>query len=223
MDMPILLRVDIVSDIVCPWCIIGYKQLEKAIGMVEQPIAMETHWHPFELNRDMAPEGEDIRAHINRKYGATPEQSAANRGQLSKLGDSLGFSFEFGDNMRIYNTFAAHKLLMMAGREAGWTAQTALKMALFQAYFQQGKNVGDTDILIAIAEQQGMDRASALACLESEEVAHAVRAEQAHWIDENVTAVPAFIFDQKYMIPGAQEAETFARMIGKILAKRDAV
>jgi len=216
------LRIDIVSDVVCPWCIIGLKQVEKALTLVGQDIAAETYWHPFELNPNMVPEGEDTAEHIARKYGSTPEQSRANRSRLSDIGNSVGFAFNYGEGMRIYNTFNAHKLLTIFGSERGWRAQTALKMALFTAYFQDRRDVSDIDVLCDIAETQGMDRDAALAWINDAALTTSVRAEMAHWIDQNITGVPAIIFDQKYMVPGAQSAETFADVINKVLTKRAA-
>lgn len=216
------LRIDIVSDVVCPWCIIGLKQVEKALTLVGGDMAVETYWHPFELNPHMAPEGEDTAAHIARKYGSTPEQSRANRQRLSDIGDSLGFAFNYGEGMRIYNTFNAHKLLTIFGSERGWQAQTALKMALFKAYFQDRRDVSDVEILCEIAEAHGMDRAVAAAWIADAALTESVRAEMAHWTDQNITGVPAIIFDQKFMVPGAQSAEIFADVISKVLAKRAA-
>ena len=216
------LRIDIVSDVVCPWCIIGLKQVEQALTLVDQDIAAETHWHPFQLNPHMPPEGEDTAEHIARKYGSTPEQSRANRSRLSDIGDSVGFAFDYGDGMRIYNTFNAHKLLTIFGSERGWRAQTSLKMALFTAYFQDRRDVSDTEVLCDIAEAQGMDRAVVLAWINDAALTETVRAEMEHWIDQNITGVPAIIFDQKYMVPGAQSAETFADLINKVLTKRAA-
>lgn len=216
------LRIDIVSDVVCPWCIIGLKQVEKALTLVGRDLEVETHWHPFQLNPNMPPEGEDTAEHIARKYGSTPEQSRANRQRLSDIGDSVGFAFNYGDGMRIYNTFYAHKLLTIFGSERGWQAQTDLKMALFKAYFQDRRDVSDTEVLCDIAEAQGMDRAVAAAWIADAALTESVRAEMAHWMDQNITGVPAIIFDQKFMVPGAQSAETFADVINKVLAKRTA-
>ena len=223
MTAAVPLRIDIVSDVVCPWCIIGYKQVEKALTLLETDIAAETWWHPFELNPDMPPEGEDTADHIARKYGSTPQQSKANRMRLSEIGDSVGFAFNYGDGMRIYNTFKAHKLLTMAANERGWQAQTALKMAMFTAYFQDRRDVSDEAVLLDIAQAQGFDSGGAAACLASEPLSKAVRAEQQQWIGKNISGVPAIIFDQKFMVPGAQSAEVFADVITKVLAKRDAI
>ena len=215
------LRIDIVSDVVCPWCIVGLKQVEMALTLVSSDVAAEIHWHPFELNPHMLPEGEDTAEHIARKYGSTPDQSRANRQRLSDIGESVGFAFNYGDGMRIYNTFNAHKLLTIFGSERGWRAQTALKMALFEAYFQDRRDVSDVDVLCDVAEAQGMDRAVAMAWINDTALTETVRGELAHWTDQNITGVPAVIFDQKYMVSGAQSAETFADVITKVLAKRD--
>jgi predicted DsbA family dithiol-disulfide isomerase len=216
------LRIDIVSDVVCPWCIIGYKQVEKALTVLPEPVEAEIHWHPFELNPDMPPEGEDAAQHIARKYGRSPEEGKAARNHIKQTAASLGFEFADGEGRRVYNTFLAHKLLTKVGEEYGCTQQTALKLALFAAYFQQGLNVGDADVLLYIAEQSGIDRNVAAAWLNDEALSGTVRAEERYWVNENITGVPAIIFDGKYIVPGAQSAETFAQVIGKVLAKRDA-
>jgi predicted DsbA family dithiol-disulfide isomerase len=215
------LRIDIVSDVVCPWCIIGYKQVEKALTLLPDPVEAEIHWHPFELNPDMPPEGEDAGQHIARKYGRSPDEGKAVRERIKGTAAELGFVFGDMGARRLYNTFDAHKLLTRAGSEYGWEKQTELKLALFSAYFQRGKDVSDRAVLLDIAENIGLDRAACEAWLADETLAREVRGEESYWINENVSGVPAIIFDGKYMVPGAQSAETFAQVIGKVLAKRD--
>ena len=214
------LRIDIVSDVVCPWCIIGYKQVERALTLLEQPVAAEFHWHPFELNPDMPPEGEDATEHIQRKYGRSAEQGKAVRSQIRDTAASLGFVFGEGGARRVMNTFAAHKLLTKSGEVYGWEKQTALKLALFAAYFQAGLDISDTAVLLDIAVGIGLDGNEAQGWLADEALAGKVRGELAYWRDENISGVPAIIFDSQFMVPGAQSAETFARVIEKILAKR---
>jgi predicted DsbA family dithiol-disulfide isomerase len=214
------LRIDIVSDVVCPWCIIGYKQVEKALTMLDTPVEAEFWWHPFELNTNMPPEGQDVAEHIHQKYGSTPEQSQANRRRLAEIGAAVGFEFGQQPDRRIYNTFKAHKLLHMAGHEQGWRKQTELKLALFEAYFQQNRDVSDENVLIDVAQSVGLDGDACRAWLADAALGEAVRVEQAHWLDQNITGVPAIIFDQRFMVPGAQSAETFADVIRKLLAKR---
>lgn len=222
MAEPVPLRIDIVSDVVCPWCIIGYKQVEKALTMLDTAVDAEFWWHPFELNTNMPPEGQDVAEHIQQKYGSTPEQSRANRERMGEIGASLGFQFGQQPDRRIYNTFKAHKLLHIAGHEQGWRKQTELKLALFAAYFQEGRDVSDEAVLIDVAQSVGLNGDGSKAWLADAALTETVRAEQAHWIDQNITGVPAIIFDQQFMVPGAQSAEAFAGVIGKVLAKRTA-
>jgi predicted DsbA family dithiol-disulfide isomerase len=214
------LRIDIVSDVVCPWCIIGYKQVEKALTMLDQPVEATIRWHPFELNPGMPPEGQDVAEHLAKKYGATPEQSKANRDRIGELGAGLGFEFGRHDNRRIYNTFKAHKLLRRVADEKGWREQTALKLALFAAYFQDNRDVSDDEVLLDVAEKTGLARQAIAEWLADEALSDEVSVELAHWRDRNITGVPAIIIDQRFMIPGAQDAGTFADYIGKILVKR---
>ncbi len=223
MNVAAPLRIDIVSDVVCPWCIIGYKQVEKALSMIDTPLAAEFWWHPFELNSKMGAQGQDIVEHIAEKYGATSEQSQGNRQRLADIGNSLGFAFSQAKGRRIYNTFAAHKLLTVTGHEQGWRKQTELKLALFKAYFQDDRDVSDEMVLLDIAEDVGLNRAACKAWIADETLTEQVRAEQAQWLDQNITGVPAIVFDQRFMVPGAQSAEVFADVINKVLAKRDPV
>lgn len=212
------LKIDIVSDVVCPWCVIGYKQVEKALAMIETPVDAAFWWHPFELNRDMPPEGQDIAEHIQQKYGSTPEQSQENRQRLADIGTAVGFEFGYRKNSRIYNTFKAHKLLRNTGEQFGWRKQTELKLALFSAYFKRGQDVGDEAVLLDVTDSVGLDRDACASWLADEALAEAVRAEQAHWLGQNITGVPAIIFNQRFMVPGAQSPEIFADVIGKVLA-----
>lgn len=214
------LRVDIVSDVVCPWCIVGYKQVEKALATFDPPLDVEFHWHPFELNPDMGPEGQDVGEHIAQKYGSTPEQSRANQQRLSDIGDSVGFAFTLAPGRRIYNTFDAHKLLGATGRDFGWQRQTELKLALFKAYFQDNRDVSDRATLLEISDSVGLDRHSCAAWLDDDMLSAQVRGEERYWRGENINGVPAIIFDQKFLVPGAQSAETFANIVSRILAQR---
>lgn len=208
------------SDIVCPWCIIGYKQVEKALASLNRNIAPEFWWHPFELNPQMGREGQDIGEHIAQKYGSTPEQSSANRQRLADIGAGLGFEFSTTTGRRIYNTFAAHKLLSVAGHQYGWRTQTELKLALFKAYFQDDRDVSDEGVLLHVAAEVGLDKTVCNAWLADKALTDKVRTEQTHWRDQNITGVPAIVFDERFMVPGAQTAEVFADVINKVLAKR---
>lgn len=209
------LRIDIVSDVVCPWCIIGYKQLTCALDELEGVFDVQVHWQPFELNPNMPAEGQDTREHLAQKYGTSAEQSLQARERLSALGESLGFKFDYFDGMRIYNTFKAHQLLHWAAEQG---RQTELKMALFEAFFSRRENVSDNGMLAEVAQRVGLSGTDAMAVLESARYAQTVRSEQARWLDREVHAVPMFIFNDGYPVSGAQEAETFVRVLKRLQA-----
>ena len=210
------LQVDIVSDVVCPWCIIGYKQLQKALGSMAGQFDVTLRWHPFELNPRMPQDGQNLREHIFEKYGSSAEQSRAAKERLVTLGNSLGFTFDYFDEMRMVNTFRAHQLLHWAGEQG---RQTELKLELFDAFFSFRQDVSDVQVLAAAAGRVGLSETEAQAVAEDGRYAQAVREEQQIWLDKEVHAVPTFLFNQKYMIPGAQEAETFVRVLNKIQVK----
>ncbi len=211
------IRIDIVSDVVCPWCIIGYKQLERALR--ESGVTAELGWHPFELNPQMSEEGENLREHLATKYGTTPEGSRQARARLTELGAELGFAFNYADDMRMYNTFRAHQLLHWAGTQG---RQHALKMALFAAVFTHRRDVNDIEVLAEVAALIGLPKASALAVLTEGRFAEAVREEEAFWTSRGITGVPAMVFDQRYLLVGAQGAETYKRILEKLAEERAA-
>ena len=223
-DVP-RLSVDIVSDVMCPWCIIGWLKFRKVMTHFEGRLAFRVQWHPFELNPDMPPEGEDAAAHVMRKYGISAEQSRANSGKMAGVAGDLGFAFNRGPGFRMRNSFDAHRLLTWAGaleepEQAEATGiQTALKLALFTAHFTDNRDVSDRATLVEIAASVGLDAARAAAILAGDEFGEMVRAEEAYWADNNVTGVPAFILGGRMLIPGAQDPEVFIRVIeNKVLA-----
>lgn len=207
------LQVDIVSDVVCPWCVIGYLQLRKALDSLEFEVDAELRWRPFELNPDMPPQGQDLREHLAMKYGPAAARGDGARQRLTDLGAELGFEFDYHERMRMVNTFRAHQLLHWA-RETG--VQTALKLALFEAFFRRREDVSDPQTLAAVAARAGLDAEQASAVLADDRYAAPVRQEQAQWLEREVHAVPTFFFQDRYMVPGAQEAETFRRVLRKI-------
>jgi predicted DsbA family dithiol-disulfide isomerase len=214
--LPLPLRIDIVSDVVCPWCIIGYKQLQRALEQFNDDFQVDIHWQPFELNPTMPAEGQELREHIAQKYGASTEQSQGMRSRLTELGDSLGFSFDYFDGMRMYNTFKAHQLLHWAVEQG---KQSELKLALFEAFFSRRENVGESTVLATVAGRVGLDSGEAQAVLDSGQYASVVRKEQTRWLDKEVHAVPMFYFNGAYPVPGAQESATFVRILNKVKEK----
>ncbi|MBM1558267.1 DsbA family oxidoreductase [Sulfitobacter mediterraneus] len=214
-DAPVI-QIDIVSDVMCPWCIVGFKQLEQALGMTG--VGAYIRWHPFELNPAMPAEGQNLTEHIAEKYGASAEQSAQNRKHLVDLGQSLGFAFNFGPDSRIVNTFAAHQLLDWA-QEHG--LQHPLKMALFAAHFQDGKDVSTQEVLLDTAQSVGLDRDAAAQVLESGSHAEETRARQQFWTSRGISGVPSMVFSGKYLLTGAQGAENYAQMLMKVVQEAD--
>ena len=206
------IQVDIISDVVCPWCFIGYRQLEKALEIAG--LEGDIRWHPFELNPAMAPEGEDTAEHIARKYGATPEQSASTRSHMKSIAEPLGIDFS-GRSKRIWNTFDAHQLLLWA-QDTG--RQTALKLKLFEAYFTAGENVSDREVLLNAAEAAGLNRAEAADVLADGRNAETVRALEQRWGEMGITGVPAMILAEKGLVMGAQEPERLAIALRKMAA-----
>jgi predicted DsbA family dithiol-disulfide isomerase len=206
------IRIDIVSDIVCPWCIIGYKQLERALQ--ETKTAADIHWHPFELNPHMADKGENLREHLAAKYGTTPEGSRQARARLTELGTELGFTFNYTDDMRMVNTFRAHQLL-------GWAEEHGrghnLQMALFAAFFGERVDLNEPAVLANVAVNIGLDGDEALAVLADGLYAQAVRQDEQFWISQGTEGVPAMIFDEKYLVVGAQGVDNYRAILEKIV------
>ena len=218
------LTIDIYSDVMCPWCIIGYAQLQKGLAQLEGEIEAEVRWLPFELNPDMPPEGEESVAHIARKYGRTAEQAKAGRDQMLGVGERAGYSFAYTGAGEpppslLRNTFAAHKLLKWALIEGGAAVQNRLKLALFDAHFQQRRDVSDADVLVELATAQGLDPAGARAALSDAALGAIVKREEAQAYDMNITGVPAMIIQGKYMIPGAQEPEVYVNALRRVVER----
>jgi len=208
------LKIDIVSDVVCPWCIVGYQQLSKALEKTN--IEAKIHWHPFELNPAMPADGQNLLEHIIEKYGITESESDENRQRLTELGKSLGFTFDFNENSRMVNTFKAHQLLHAAGKTSS-EREHDLKMALFQAYFTDQKDVNDDNVLLAAALSVGFDTDEALNILQNEPDAKTVRVQEKHWIDSGITGVPAMVFCDKYLVTGAQGIDNYVSVINQVI------
>ena len=223
---PVRLTIDIWSDVMCPWCLIGWHQLQKGLALLEGEIEAEVRWRPFELNPDMPPEGEPQQAHVMRKYQRTQEQAAAGRVQMQRIakdaGAVLNQTSTDGDDAppaMMWNTFLAHKLLGHALDEGGPEVQTRLKLALFKAHFNERRNVSDAAVLLEIAEQVGLERAPCEAALADPAMSERVRAEEAHAWDLNISGVPAMLVSGKFLIPGAQEPEVYANALRRVVAR----
>lgn len=209
-----VVQIDIVSDVVCPWCIVGFRQLDLALQ--QQNVLAQLRWHPFELNPNMPPEGQNLRSHIMEKYGSTPEQSQQARDRLTRIGAELGFTFNFNDNSRMVNTFAAHQLLDWAETQG---RQHPLKLALFRAYFTDQRDVSKAEVLLDAAQAAGLDRDAAWAALESGDHDAPVREKQAFWTSRGISGVPAMVFGGKYLLTGAQGTDTYKQVLQRCLAE----
>jgi predicted DsbA family dithiol-disulfide isomerase len=210
------MKIDFVSDVVCPWCIIGLGALEQALASASDVIDAEIHFHPFELNPNMPPEGQNVGEHVKEKYGVTPEQSGKTREMIRERAAEVGFTMNTGKDSRIYNTLDAHRLLHWAGLEG---RQSQLKHALFEAYFTNGQNPGDYDVLVAAAQKAGLDPVEARDVLEKGRFEKAVRVAEEAWRGEGVSAVPTIVINDKYLITGGQPAAVFERALRKIAAE----
>ncbi|MGC1497329.1 MAG: DsbA family oxidoreductase [Sulfitobacter sp.] len=214
-DAPVV-QVDIVSDVMCPWCVVGFKQLEQALA--EVGVGANIRWHPFELNPAMPPEGQNLGEHIAEKYGLPPEQSVANRKRVSDLGADLGFAFNFDADTQVVNTFEAHQLLDWAQSKG---LQHPLKLALFKAHFTDGRDVSKNDVLIEVASSVGLDAEEAREVLKSQDHAKEVRKRQEFWSSRGITGVPSMVFDGRYLLTGAQGAQNYAEMVKKVLSEKE--
>ncbi len=210
------LRIDIVSDVMCPWCIIGYRQLAQALDA--SGADHEIHWHPFELNPNMPAEGQNVREHIIEKYGSTPEQSEQSRNQMTAIGEELGFPFRFAEDMRMHNTFNAHQLLHWAGT---MDRKHDLEMAMFTAHFTNRRDLSDTAVLADIAGEIGLDRVAALDVLERQQFAEETRALEQFWIKQGIQGVPAVVFNGRHLVTGAQGVENYSRMLAHLAQAKD--
>jgi predicted DsbA family dithiol-disulfide isomerase len=209
------LKVDFVSDVSCPWCVIGLRSLQQAQATLGDDIALDLHFQPFELNSDMAAEGQDISEHLTEKYGASPEQLAQTREAIRARGAALGFTFNMDQRARIYNTFDAHRLLHWA---EGQGKQLVLKQALFKAYFTDGESPGDHQVLTRIAGEVGLDITEAARVLATDAYADAVRERESYFQRQGIRAVPAIIINDRHLIQGGQPPEVFAQALRQIAA-----
>jgi predicted DsbA family dithiol-disulfide isomerase len=212
MKQPI--KIDFVSDIACPWCAVGLSSLQLALSRLGDAVDAELVMHPFELNPQMGEEGEDLVEHISKKYGRTPQQVAQAQEDLRQRGAAVGFTF--GTRSRIYRTFDAHRLMHWAGIKG---KQVQLKEALLQAYHGEGKATSNHDILVEAAQSVGLDGAEARSVLQGGDYANEVRAEEEKYQAMGIQSVPSIIFNDRYLLTGAQPVEAFEKAIRQILSE----
>ena len=224
MTQPRKMTIDIWSDVMCPWCLVGWGNLSQALEQLEGEIEADVRWHAFELNPDMPEEGEERTAHIARKYGRTIEQSKEVQGQMRQAADAAGVSLDYegpdpAPDAMMWNTFEAHKLLTWTGEQHGAAKQTELKLALFKAHFNARQRIGEREVLLDVAESVGLDRDAASAALDDEQVAHKTRAEERAAWDMNISGVPAMILEGRFMVPGAQPPDSYVNALRRVAEK----
>ena len=210
------LKIDIVSDVVCPWCVIGFRNLKKAMHELQSELNFEISWKPYELHPEIPQEGYDKKLYMQQKFGSSNGKSPYN--EIIKIGESIDFVFNFSKTERIPNTFLAHRLLWKAEQ---FNLQTELSEALFEAYFTDGLNIGSKEILADISESVGMNKKDIIRFLFSKEGGQEVADLEMNFIEKSIGAVPTYFINDKYIIQGGQEPETFIAFLRKIINKEN--
>ena len=211
--MPKPMKIDFVSDIACPWCAIGLGGLERALERLAGEVDAQVAFHPFELNPQMPPGGENTLEHIVAKYGMSADEVRVNRERITARAADVGFAMNTSDDSRIYNPFDAHRLLAWAAEQG---RQHALKRRLLAVNFTEQADPGNHDILVAAAAEVGLDAAAARAVLATGRYAEDVRRDEALWQSRGITGVPAVVVNDRYLISGGQPPEEFERQLRKI-------
>lgn len=210
------IQIDIVSDIACPWCAIGYARLERAMEQLGSEYQFSVEWHAFELDPNHRGPGEPILPALARKYGRGEDEMRASQAQMKEIATGLGLNFEKLQERFTCNTFDAHRLVKWAGEQG---QSTPMKKALFEAYFGRAEPVSDPGVLLRCAEAAGLEAEGARAVLDSDRYAQMVRDDEAKYQQAGVSAVPAFVINNKYLISGAQEPESLVQTIREIAAE----
>ncbi len=205
--------IQFVSDVMCPWCVVGLGNLNKALTSLND-VKVDLTFRPFELNPNMPQEGQNLGEHLAEKYGVTPVQSKQNREMIQARGKAVDFDFNFQEDSRMWNSFDAHRLLHWAEIEG---CQEALKRALFKAHFTDNRNVSDHQVLIDIAGDIGLDQEVTKGILASDEFAEEVRQLEQLWQRSGITSVPTVIINNQYAISGGQPPEVFLQALEEVL------
>ncbi|HDZ08026.1 DsbA family oxidoreductase [Pseudohongiella sp.] len=210
------MQIDIVSDIACPWCAIGYARLQRAMQALEPDYQFTVQWHAFELNPTHSGQGEPILPALAKKYGRSEGEMRDAQANMMAIAKDLGVNFEKLQERLTANTFDAHRLVKWADEQG---KQTEMKQALFEAYFGEALNVSDTNVLMGCVKSIGLDAEAAGQVLASDQYAEEVREDEAKYQQAGVSSVPAFIINNKYLISGAQEPEVLVKALQDISAE----
>jgi predicted DsbA family dithiol-disulfide isomerase len=211
------IKIDFVSDVSCPWCVIGLRSLQQALANLGDAVHAEIHFQPFELNPAMATGGQDMGEHIAEKYGSSLEQMAQSREMIRARGAELGFTFDMAQRGRIYNTFDAHRLLHWAGLEG---RQQPLKEALFKAYFTDGQDPSSHAVLLRLVKEVGLDAAAGAEILASDACGADVRELEQFYQGQGISSVPAIIINDRHLISGGQAPEVFEQALRQIISSK---
>ena len=214
-----VVKIDYVSDIACPWCAVGLGGLEQAIKKIGGAFEVAVHFQPFELNPDMPPGGQDVFEHLTQKYGKTVEQVRATQNEIKARAAAVGYPFHPEGRKHVYNTFNAHRLLHWAGLECGAQAQHRLKRELLVTYFQLAVDLDEAQNLLDAVNRAGLDSKRAADILATDEFAADVRAQQMKYTSMGIHSVPSIIINDKYLLQGAQPAEAFEEALRQVAAE----
>ena len=214
-----VVKIDYVSDIACPWCAVGLGGLEQAIKNIGEAFEVEVHFQPFELNPDMPPGGQDVFEHLTQKYGKTVEQVRATQNDIKARAAAVGYPFHPEGRKHVYNTFNAHRLLYWAGLEHGAQAQHRLKRELLITYFQLAVDLDDPKNVLDAVSRAGLDSDRAASILATDEFAAEVRAQQVKYTSMGIHSVPSIIVNEKYLLQGAQPADAFEQALRQVAAE----
>jgi predicted DsbA family dithiol-disulfide isomerase len=220
--MTTTIRIDLVSDIACPWCAVGLSTLDRALEKIDSAIKVNVHLQPFELNPNMPLGGQDVIEHLTEKYNMSAEQVLKNQQNIYTRGAEVGFNFHPEGRKRVYNTFNCHRLMFWAEEKFDAQAALNLKKELLAAYFTLAIDMDDRQTLLDAVTRAGLDaNEAALVVDDASAYAQQVREAQQAWQAKGIHAVPAFVIEQKYLIEGAQPAESLINAI-EHLAKQKA-
>ncbi|BED91221.1 MULTISPECIES: DsbA family oxidoreductase [unclassified Pseudoalteromonas] len=209
------IKIDFVSDAVCPWCAIGYTRLKQAIAELNLQEEVHIEWQPFFLNPEMPLEGENIYDYGTRKYGRTKQEGDFNRANITQLGNEAGFTFNFTDNSRVVNTRDAHTLLDFL---KGTKEQTELKEKLFNAFFTEQKDISDRKVLEHLLRDTGVKVPNISKILDDQDTQNRIANKVSHWHSLGITVVPTMIFNNELVVNGSRTIEAYKQILTELVS-----
>ncbi len=211
-------KINIVSDVVCPWCLIGYKRLQQAITEMELQDKVEIIWEPFELNPGLPAEGIDQYLYRSQKYGASNEETDVHKLRLAAMAEAEGFKFDLFDGMKIINTKNAHILLDYA---KGYGLQTELNSRLVASFFSERKDISDKDVQYKELLAVGLNADEGIKKLDDTEARKHVEQQLQYWKNQGVSGVPTMYFNDSEPVGGAQSVASYKQVLAEVLANQN--